>query len=79
MIDEEDLRDVIAEERSRRRRPVDTAELKKRRELRARLRRVLSFGDRGALVKILKDAGHGEGSEEYRRALRVFDELTGPR
>jgi len=79
MIDEEDLRDVIAEERSRGRRPVDTAELKKRRELRARLRRVLSFGDRGALVKILKDAGHAEGSEEFRRALRVFDELTRPR
>ena len=79
MIDEEDLRDVMSEERSRGRRPRDTAELKKRRELRGRLRRVLSNGDRGALVRILKDAGHEEGSEEFRRALRVFDELTGPR
>lgn len=79
MIDEEDLRDVMTEERSRGRRPVDTAELKKRRELRARLRRVLSLGDKASLLKILKDAGHEEGSEEFRRALRVFDELTGPR
>ncbi len=79
MIDEEDVREVTAEERARGRRPLDTAELKKRGELRARLRRVLSNGDKVALVRILKDAGHAEGSEEFRSALRVFDELTGPR
>jgi len=79
MSEEEEIRDVMKEERSRGRRPIDVDERKKAQRLRENIRRVIVSGDERALVKILHQAGHEEDSLEFQTALKIFYEATGRR
>jgi len=76
MSEDEEIRDVMKEERSRGRRPIDVDERKKAQRLREDIRRVIVSGDERALVKILHEAGHEENSQEFQDALKIFYELT---
>jgi|GEM_PF-1994310 hypothetical protein len=79
MSEDEEIRDVMREERSRGRRPIDIDERKKARRLLERIRRAILDGDERALVKILHEAGHEEDSREFQTALKIFCEATGRR
>jgi hypothetical protein len=79
--EDQDLQDVIAEEKSRgtRRRPVDTAEKKKQQRLRNDALRALKSGDLHAYVRMLHESGMKDGSPEYANALKVFHSFHGRR
>lgn len=79
MSEDEEIRDVMREERSRGRRPIHIDERKKARRLLERIRRAILDGDERALVKILHEAGHEEDSQEFQTALNIFYEATGRR
>ncbi len=79
MSEEEDIRDVMKEERSRGRRPIDAAEVRKNQRLREDVRKVILSGDERALIKILHEAGLQEDSREFQNALNVFREVIGRR
>jgi hypothetical protein len=79
MSEDEDIRDVMKEERSRGRRPIDIEQRKKAQRLLEDIRRAISVGDERALVKILHEAGHEEDSLEFQTALKIFYEAAGRR
>jgi len=72
--DDEDIKDVMAEEKSRgtKRRPVDPAERRKKQLLQADLLRALSEGDLHAYVQQLEKGGLRDGTPEYANALKIF-------
>jgi hypothetical protein len=77
--DDQDLRDVMAEEKSRgtRRRVLDTAEKRKKQRLKGDVLRALKIGDLHAYVRMLHEAGMKDGSPEYANALKVFHSFHG--
>lgn len=79
--DDQDLRDVIAEEKSRgsRRRKVDTTEQGQRRRIEKAALDALRSGDLHAYVRALHDAGRKDGTPEYAKALQIFYSLHGRR
>ena len=79
--DDEDIKDVMAEEKSRgtKRRPVDSTERRERRLLEADLLRALSEGDFHAYVQQLEKAGLRDGTPEYANALKIFHSWPGRR
>jgi hypothetical protein len=72
--EDQDLRDVMEEEKSRgtKRRPVDTLERKKKRQLEADALRAIQSGDLRAFVRMLHEAGIKDGTPEYANALKLF-------
>jgi len=78
-IDDEDLRDVIAEEtQSRRRRTGDAETRRQNRRLLAAFRKALEECDEGLFLQaIRKDLGLKDGSPEFLNALRVWRAFRG--
>ena len=70
--EDDDLRDVIREEKSRGKRRVDTTEEKKKRQLENDAMRAISSGDLHAFVRMLHEAGMKDGTPEYANALKIF-------
>ena len=69
---EPDIADVISEEKSRGRRPVDTKARKERRTLLADLRRFVESGDERAFIDAIRARGLKEGTPEFREILELF-------
>ncbi len=76
---EEDIADVMAEERSRgkRRRPLDSEARRKRQRLRADIIRVIRSGDERAFLTVLREAGIKEGTSEFAKCVKLFREHSG--
>ena len=71
--EDKDLRDVMREETSRgKRRPVDTAEEKKKRKLQKDALRAIQSGDLHAFVRMLHEAGVKDGTPAFANALKIF-------
>jgi hypothetical protein len=79
--EDQDLNDVMAEEKSRgtRRRAIDTAERKKQLQLERDALRAIKSGDLHAYVRMLHEAGMKDGSPEYANALKIFHSFHGRR
>ncbi len=74
-INDEDLREVMDEEKSRgRRRPADPEARKRRKALLRDLRRLLKYGDEKDFVEAIRALGLKEGSPEFQNALAVWRE-----
>jgi hypothetical protein len=71
---DQDIADVMAEERSRgsRRRPIDPRTRRKIEKTRQDLVRAFHDGDERKYFKILRDAGMKDGSPEFVRAAELF-------
>jgi len=72
-----DLEDVMIEEKSRGRRPVDMKTRRQRQKLLRDLRRLLESGDERAFMEAIRSAGLKDGSPEFLNALRVWREFRG--
>jgi hypothetical protein len=79
MAADDDLKDLIAEEKQRgRKRPIDIAARQKRIKLLNGVRLTLRTGDEGAFAKLLIDEiGLLPGTKEYNDALRQWRALRG--
>jgi hypothetical protein len=79
--DDQDIQDVIAEEKSRgaKRSAVDTTARKKQLRLERDALRAIRSGDLHAYVRMLHEAGMKDGSPEYANALKVFHSFHGRR
>jgi hypothetical protein len=77
--EDQNLQDVIKEEKSRgtRRRAVDTAERKKRLRTGAGRARAIKSGDLHAYVQMLHGAGMKVRSPECANALKIFHSFRG--
>jgi hypothetical protein len=75
---EEELNDVIAEDRNRgtRRKRLDFEERRKQTKLRNEILRAFAEGSEGGLINALLDAGWDENSPEFAHALAVFRETV---
>lgn len=73
-MDEErsDFEDVLSEERSRGRRPVDATARRRRRELVKEISRTIREGDEGEFLRIVRALGLKEGSPEFENVLRLW-------
>ena len=69
-----DLEDVMREEKSRGRRPIDTAARRERAALRRSFHELLEVGDERDFIKAIKALGLREGSPRFLDALRVWRE-----
>ncbi len=69
-----ELEDVMWEERSRGRRPVDTKARRERQKLLRDLRRLIETGDERGFLQAIRSAGLKDGSPEFLEAWRVWRE-----
>ena len=76
--DDRDLQDVLAAERNRgiKRRPVDTEERRKAKQLREDILRAYKEGDETGIRIALLAAGWAEFSPEFESALKKFREAV---
>jgi hypothetical protein len=74
MADEDDIREVMAEEHSRgvTRKKIDVAERRKREQVKRNLADVLASGDEIAFMKILRATGLKDGTPKFENALKAF-------
>ena len=81
MAEDQEIREVIAEETSRgsSRKKVDAAAREKRRKTKLDLAKVLASGDERAFLEIMRALGVKDGSPEFARALKAFREQRGGR
>ncbi|MGH9743180.1 MAG: hypothetical protein ACRD51_12625 [Candidatus Acidiferrum sp.] len=79
MPDDEELKDLIAEEKQRgRKRPINIAARQRRMKLLNGFRITLKSGDESAFVQLLIDEiGLLPGTKEYNEALRKWRALRG--
>jgi hypothetical protein len=78
---DDEIKDVMAEERSRgiTRKKVDAAERRKRQETKRNLADVLASGDEIAFMKILRATGLKDGTPEFEDAVKAFRAQRGGR
>jgi hypothetical protein len=78
--EDKDLRDLMREEKSRgtKRRPVNTSEERKKRNLEKDALRAIQSGDLHAFVRMLHEAGVKDGTPAFANALKIFH-ASGPR
>ena len=71
--EDQDLRDVMEEEKSRgaKRRPIDTLESKKKRQLEEDALRAIQSGDLPAFVRMLHEAGIRDGTPRVRERFEA--------
>lgn len=69
---EPDIAEVIAEEKSRGRRRVDTKARQERRTLLADIRKFIQEADERGFIDALRARGFKEGSPEFREILELF-------
>ena len=72
-----DLEDMMIEERSRGRRPVDMKTRRERQRLRRELRRLIKARDERGFIEAIRNVGLKDGSPEFLNALRVWRESQG--
>ncbi len=72
--EERDLDDVIREEKSRGRRPVDMKARRERQKLLRDLRRLIATGDERGFLQAIRSVGLKDGSPEFLEAWRVWRE-----
>jgi len=74
MADDEDIRFVMEEEKSRgvRRKRLDTEQRRKTPKTKLDLVRVLASGDERAFLKIMREIGLKDDSPEFLKALKAF-------
>jgi hypothetical protein len=72
--EDKDLRDLMREEKSRgtKRRPVNTSEERKKRNLEKDALRAIQSGDLHAFVRMLHEAGVKDGTPAFANALKIF-------
>jgi hypothetical protein len=72
--EDKDILDLMRGEKSRgtKRRPLNTTEEKKRRNLERDTLRAIQSGDLHAFVRMLHEAGVKDGTPEFANALKVF-------
>ena len=75
--DDEELKDLMAEERSRGRRPIDMATKRERQLLLKTLRRLLEKGDERGFLKVIRSAGIKDGTPEFLGFVRLWHEVQG--
>ena len=76
---EDDVDDVMREERSRGRRPVDMDVRRERETLRKGFREILQLGDEAMLREAMRALGLDDQSPEFSRALDVWRRERGRR
>ena len=70
---EDDIRDVMAEEKGRgRRHPKDALARKQERELLRRFREALSLDDENDFIEAIRELGLGEDAQKLQKALRIW-------
>jgi hypothetical protein len=81
MIADDDLRDVMAEERSRgvKRKKIDAEQRRKRDQVKRDLADVLASGDEIAFMKILRATGLKDGTPQFENAVKAFRAQRGGR
>jgi len=72
----DDLEDVIREETSRGRRPVDTDAQRQRRLLRRDYRKLIREGTEKDFIAALRALGLQEGSSDFVSALKIWRGLS---
>jgi hypothetical protein len=74
MTEENDLKDVIREDqqRGRRRRPYDSKETKRRKEILAGLRRAFAAKDEREFLRLLREIGVSEEHPKFSEYLKFF-------
>ncbi len=70
-----DLEDVIREEASRGRRPVDAEARKRRRELLRDVAKTIREGNEREFLRILRALGLQDGSPKFANALRIWRDV----
>ena len=70
--DPSDLEDVIREERSRGRRPIDTEAQRKRRERLKMCRELLQYSSEREVREVIFAYGLEDGSPEFLEVIRVW-------
>jgi hypothetical protein len=78
---DDEIKDVMAEERSRgvTRKKIDVAERRKRDQVKRNLADVLASGDEIALMKILRATGLKDGTPQFENAVKAFRAHRGGR
>ena len=72
--DPQDIQDVVREERSRGRRPIDSDALRRRRVLLKDFRELLRIDRRGDFEEAILDLGIERGSPLFEDAVQIWDE-----
>lgn len=75
---EPEIREVMAEEKSRGRRPIDVASRRERRTLLADLGRFVRTRDERAFIETIRARGIQEGSPRFRELLELFWDQVRP-
>ncbi|MBI4482416.1 MAG: hypothetical protein HY652_05945 [Acidobacteria bacterium] len=70
-----DLNDVIREETSRGRRPIDTKARRQRQQLLADLRKLLREKDERAFLAAIREIGLKDGSPEFLKVVHIWREF----
>jgi hypothetical protein len=72
--EDKDILDLMREEKSRgtKRRPVNTSEERKKRNLEKDALRAIQSGDLHAFVRMLHEAGVKDGTPAFSNALKTF-------
>jgi hypothetical protein len=78
---EEDIQDVLTEERSRgsRRKHVDSQERRKQSRFRARVLAAIRNRDEAGLINVLREGEIPDGTLEFERILQIFRATVGQR
>jgi hypothetical protein len=81
MPDDEDIREVMEEEKRRgvRRKRLDTEQRRKVEKTKLDLARVLASGDEREFMKIMREIGLKDDVPEFLKALKAFREQAGRR
>lgn len=74
---EEDIHEVMEEEKRRGKRPIDTQAREKARRLRADILKAYRSKDERAFMAILREAGIHDGTPEFVRKLKLFRDVCG--
>ncbi len=77
--DDTDLEDVLKEETSRGRRPIDTEARRERQRLRRDYLKLIREGDEEDFLNALRALGLPEGSREFEDFRRIWREVRRPR
>lgn len=73
--DPQDVQDVMREEKSRGRRPVDTDKLRERRRIVQSYRRLLRINRKEDFVEAILSLGIKPGSEAFDEFLQTWDDV----
>jgi hypothetical protein len=76
---DDDIREVMAEEKSRGRRPRDAEAQKLRKERMDTIRMILGLRREADAIEAIRLLGHGDDSEELERILKAWRALSSSR